>query len=173
LDNSGSIELLALRLEDVLRDLIGQHERLAHSLAAKREALSTADQDRVLKLLEIENGAIQAVAEGDKQRQTIVAEMTLLLDADASMPIPMGEMAQLMEEPYRGRLLVLREQLRDRMMVVRRGTAVTRVATESLAKHMQGLLHTIQTACGGGAAYGAGGSMPPVATTLSTFTTTA
>lgn len=173
MDNSGSIELLALRLEDVLRDLIGQHERLAHSLAAKREALSTADQDRVLKLLEIENGSIQAVAEGDKQRQTIVAEMTLLLDADASTPIPMGEMAQLMEEPYRGRLLVLREQLRDRMMVVRRGTAVTRMATESLAKHMQGLLHTIQTVCGGGAAYGAGGSMPPVVTTLSTFTTTA
>ena len=164
---------MVLRLEGVLRDLIGHHERLTQNLVAKREALSAADHDRVLKLLEVENAALQAVAEGDKQRQQIVADLTLRLDPAAAAPWPMAEMARRLDEPYCGRLLVLREQLRQRMLSVRRASAVARTATESLATHMQGLLHTIQTVCAGGASYGAGGRTPPVATTLSTFTTTA
>jgi len=173
LDNSASMEATVLRLEGVLRDLIGHHERLLQGLEAKREALSVADHERVLKLLEVENAAVQAVANGDKQRQKIVADLTLQLDPSASAPLPMAEMAQRMDEPHRGRLLVLREQLRERMIAVRRASTVARTATESLANHMQGLLHSIQTVCAGGASYGAGGHAPPVATTLSTFSTTA
>ena len=173
MDDFASIETLVRQLEGVLRDLIGHHERLAQNLVAKRAALSAADHDRVVKLLEVENATVQAVAEGDKLRQQIVAALTLQLDPAAVAPQPMRDVAQQLEEPHRGRLLVLREQLRDRMLAVRRESTVARAATESLTRHMQGLLHTIQTVCSGGAAYGSGGSAPPVAAVVSTFNTTA
>jgi len=173
LDNPVSIGSLVLRLEDVLRDLIGQHEHLARHLIAKRTALAAAEHDRIVKLLEVENAVVQAVAEADKMRQQIVADLTLQLNPTASAPIPLCDLAQQLEEPHCGRLLALREQLRDRMLTVQRESAVARSATEALARHMQGLLHTIQTVCSGGTAYEAGGASPSVAKVMSTFTATA
>lgn len=156
-----------------MRDLIVRHEQLSRQIAAKRAALSAAEHDRVVKLLEGENAVVQALAEGDKVRQQIVADLTLLLDPAAAAPMPLRDLAQRLDEPHRGRLLVLRQQLRDRMLTVKRESAVARSATEALARHMQGLLHTIQTVCAGGAAYGDRGASPPVAKTMSTFTATA
>ena len=64
----------------------------------------------------------------------------------AVAPMRMRDMADRLPEPARGRLLVLREQLRERIARVKEESSVTRRATEALLKHMQGLVHTLGNA---------------------------
>ena len=76
----------------------------------------------------------------------LVAQLTRLIDPSAAAPMRMRDLAERLPEPARGRLLVLREQLRERIASVKDESSVTRRATEALLKHMQGLVHTLGSA---------------------------
>ena len=120
-----------------------------------------------------ENAVVQQISELEKKRLQLVADLTLALDPQAAQPLKLAELAQRLDEPDRGRLLVLRQQLLERMAEVRRQTNVARRATESLVSHMQGLVQSIGAACSGMSIYASNGAPPPQAMVLSTFNTTA
>lgn len=160
------------QLETVLVDMATAHERLLAVVNRKRQALGAADPRALAACCEEENQIVQAIGELEKQRLTLVAELTLRTDPSAAAPLRLGELAQRLPEPARGRLLVLRQQLRQRIEDVRHHTAVTRTATESLVRHMAGLVQVVGGMVTGIGLYGRGGAAPKAALTVSTFNTT-
>lgn len=160
------------RLETVLRAQAAVQDQMLATLKRKREALASADRAALSETCEQENQQVQALAELEKRRLEMVAELTLLVDA-AAAPMRLQELAERLPEPARGRLLVLRQELRQKIETVRREAGVARRTAESLVKHMHGLMQTIGSAVTGVGTYGRGGALPRAASAVSTFNLTA
>jgi len=168
-----TLEKSLTQLEALLVDQLQHHERMLELLDRKRVALRHANHAVVTDCSYQENQQLQKVSELEKQRLKIIADLTLMLDRDAKQPLTLMELAERMPEPTRGRLLVLRAQLRDRMQQVQKKTAVTRRATDTLVNHMQGLIQKVTAVCSGVSVYNATGAPPKKAMSVSTFSMTA
>ena len=131
------------QLEALLKRLTEGHERLLKLLEQKRGALRSADRARVTDLCEQENRCVQEISEMEKARLGLMGELTLLLNPHAAQPMGLREFAERLDEPARGKLLVLRQTLRERMLSARKQTQVLQRTTESLVAHMQGLVQTV------------------------------
>jgi len=133
-------------LETVLKQLADRHEQLLVLMKRQRESLRLADHHGVSECSRLENTLVQAIGDLEKRRLELVAQLTKLVDPSSAAPMRMRDLAERLPEPARGRLLVLREQLRERIAAVKDESSVTRRATEALLKHMQGLVHTLGSA---------------------------
>lgn len=165
-------ELLA-RIETLLAEQVQRHESLLELIQQKKQALRSASASRVAELCRLENEKVQLISEAEKLRLTLVAEATKKIAPDAAAPLNLRELAERLPEPQRGRLLVLRAELRNRMERVRDEAAVVRRATEALLRHMQGLAQTIGGAVTGVATYTRRGDMTPSVMAIRTFSATA
>jgi hypothetical protein len=161
------------QLEAVLHDQIAAHQRLLALLERKIAAMRCADHAAVAECCRQENREVQQVGEWEKRRLLLMAELTRALDPAAPEPLRLGDLAERLSEPARGRLLVLRTRLRERMEAVRRESAVAHRAAETLLTHMHGLMKTIGSVMTGIGVYGRGGALPRAATAVSTFSATA
>jgi len=173
LANLGDRDTLVSQLEALLHEHLAAHERLQMLLKQKRRALGQADHQRIMAILEQENECVQTISELEKNRLHIVGELTLMIAPDAPEPMPMKDLAEHFDEPARGRLLVLRQQLRQRMELVKTETHIARRATEALVQHMRGLVQTIGAVCTSAGAYSPAGGVPNEVIAVSTFNTTA
>jgi hypothetical protein len=160
------------QLESVLRQQIAAHDRLLSAMALKMDAIRQARPQDLPACLKNENEALQLVAELEKQRLSLAAELTRLLNPSANAPCTLRELAERLEEPRRGRLLILRETLRQKASAVQRGASVAHLAAETLARHMQGIVHAISGAMTGIMTYTRRGSRPSLALAASTFSAT-
>lgn len=160
-------------LEETLKRLTAQHEQLLSLLQRKRAALREADEQKVTAMCQLENEALRAISELEIERARQAGALTLQVQPDAKAPLRLGELAERLPEPARGRLLVLRHQLVQRMEQVREQSSVTRRATETLARHMQGLVQTIGVIATGVSTYDESGALPRQATAMSTINMTA
>ncbi|MEM9111351.1 MAG: flagellar export chaperone FlgN [Planctomycetota bacterium] len=133
-------------LETVLKQLTERHEQLLTLMKRQRESLRLADHHGVSECSRLENTLVQAIGDLEKRRQELVAQLTQLVDPQALQPMRMRDLAERLPEPSRGRLLVLREQLRQRITQVKEQSSVTRRATEALLNHMTGLVQTLGNA---------------------------
>ena len=167
------IKLIIDQLTGVLAKQLEAHGRLLALLKQKRQSLRQVQYEQVTTGSQQENTVIQQISELEKRRLQLVADLTLALDTHAAQPLRLAELAERLDEPDRGRLLVLRQQLFEHMAEVRRQTNVARRATESLVSHMQGLVQSIGAACSGMSVYASNGAPPPQAMVISTFNTTA
>ncbi|MEO1236301.1 MAG: flagellar protein FlgN [Planctomycetota bacterium] len=142
------------RLEAVLTQSVERQEQMLSLLERKRVALrSGADRD-MTDLTRSENAVLQTISELEKQRLTLVAELTRAVDPGAAEPMRMRELAERLPEPFRGRLLVTRTKLVEAITAVAAETSVVKRASESLVQHVNGLIRTIGVVSNGGAAYG-------------------
>jgi hypothetical protein len=160
-------------LEAILREQLALHEQMLAVLLQKKSALARADHAGVTALLQQENRHVQTVSNLEKTRLALVGDLTLLLDPGAAAPLRLPELAERLPEPARGRLLVLRGQVRQRMERVRDEAGLARRATESLVRHMHGLVQSIGSVVTGVGTYGRAGAPPRAALAISTFNTTA
>jgi hypothetical protein len=160
-------------LEAVLNQQLAANEQLLGLLNSKRAALAAADQKRVVELCQHENIRVQLIGELEKRRMVLVAQLTLAVSPGAREPMRLSDLAERLAEPSRGRILLLRLRLRERMESVRRELGTAQRATEALVKHMQGLIQTISTAVTGIGTYNQVGRRPKAALAMSTFNTTA
>lgn len=161
------------QIESVLRDEIAAHQRLLSLLQRKLAALRRADQKSVTAICQQENQEVQQIADLAKQRMTLAAALTQMVDPAAGEPMRLMELCQRLPEPARGRLLLLRQQLVAQMDQVRADSGVARRAAESLLSHMHGLVQSIGSVVTQVTTYGRTGALPRAATAMSTFTTTA
>lgn len=161
------------RLASLLSQLLAQHTQLLAALERKRDAMRAGDTDAMSALCRLESESIGRITEMEKQRLELVGAMTLRLNPDAAEPMKLRDLAEAMPEPARGRLLVARQQLVEKMEQVRHQTSVARRAAESLLKHMTGLVQTIGTLSTGLNTYGQRGQRPEAATTMRTLNVTA
>ena len=104
---------------------------------------------------------MQAVSDLEKERLGIMGELTALLAPASQEPLRLLDLAQRIKEPIRGRLLVLRQELKQRITQSEKETAMARRATESLVRHMQGLIQTIGNVMTGVGVYSHKGRTAP------------
>jgi FlgN protein len=164
---------LVSALEQTLQQQLVLHRGLLDLLKRKRDVLRANDARATADLCGLEHEKVQKVAELEKQRLKLVADLTLRVDPAAAEPMRLAELAERLGEPARGRLLVLRQQLLEQMRRVQQETSVVRRATEALAKHMQGIVQTIGAISSGVSTYGSRGAFPQQNTAVSTFSATA
>lgn len=159
-------------LEAVLRDQAAANHKLLGLMQRKREALRRADRDAVMDLCTRENDLVRVVSELEKNRLSLVAELTLALNPAAREPLTLQALAQHLPEPVRGRLLVLRANLRKELEKAREEAGYARRATERLLGHMQGLIQSVGTMISGEGTYNPGAARPERAMNVSTFSAT-
>jgi len=148
------------QLESVLGALTQHHETLLGMMKRQRDLLRAGDHKAVTALSRQESELVQAISQHEKVRLELVADLTLRIDPEATEALAMRDLAERLPEPQRGRLLVLRTQLRERIQAVRDESSVTRLATQTLVRHLQGLVQSVAQVGASGAAYGAQGTAP-------------
>ncbi len=140
-------------LEEVLRALIDRHDQLGKLLDRQRQAMRRGESEQMTELCKLQNAQVQTISELEKRRLTFVAELTMAALPEAKEPLKLLELADRFPEPARGRLLVLRQQLLQRMEDVQHKCGVARRAADALSRHVIGLVRAIATVSQGGAAY--------------------
>ncbi|MFI4859129.1 MAG: flagellar protein FlgN [Phycisphaerales bacterium JB063] len=156
------------QLESTLTQSADRHEQLLSLMRRQREAMRQAQADQVADLSRQENAVVQAISALEKRRLELVASLTQTLSPQAAQPMRMRVLAEQLPEPARGRLLVLRQKLRERMEAVKEESSVSRRASESLLSHMQGLVQSLSHVSARGAGYDRPGrqrqSLPAIGT---------
>jgi len=160
-------------LERTLRQLLDLHTELLELLKRKRDIVRSNDSQAAINLCVLEHEKLRKIAELEKLRLQQVADLTLAVDPQAGAPMRMAELADRLGEPVRGRLLVARQQLLEGMKNVQQETNIVRRATETLSKHMHGIVQTIGALSAGVSTYGNRGAFPQKNTPVSTFSATA
>ncbi|MEM9414896.1 MAG: flagellar protein FlgN [Planctomycetota bacterium] len=140
-------------LEATLAQLAERHEQLLSLMQRQREALRKAETEQIAALSRQENAVVQTISTLEKRRLEQVASLTQVVSPGAAQPMRMRELAERLPEPARGRLLVLRQQLRERIVAVKEQSSVSRRASEALMNHMQGLVQSLSHASVRGAGY--------------------
>lgn len=161
------------QLASLLIEQVAAHKKLLAMLKRKRHMLSTADHKQLTNLSIQENEVVQSISELEKQRLQLIGQLTLTIEPKATAPMRLGDLAHRLPEPDRGHLLVLRQQLKQEMEQIKNETVVAKRATESLVRHMQGLIHTVGSALAGVGVYSRQGCLPKEAMTVRTFHATA
>ena len=157
------------QLEDLLNRLLTAHDSLLKIIARKQNALRGSDHKALEVCCRTEHALIRQIGDLEKERLQLVAELTLLVQPKAAQPMSLLELAKDLPEPARGRLLVLRQTLRERMEQVRRQAGVAKRASESLLRHMHGLVQSIGASLTGIGTYSRKGDVPEDALAVSTF----
>ncbi len=147
------------QLECTLRALLQEHQHLLGFIEQKREAIRTADIQRITSICEQENTIVQRLTELEKRRIELVGLITERSEPEAKRPLPVAAIAETVNEPARTRLLALGEQLRSTMGEVRRASSVVRAAAEALDRHLAGIMHTVQSALSRARVYGSRGRL--------------
>lgn len=131
------------QLELTLSRMLVEHEALLTLLRRKREAIRAAKPSAVTACCGEENRRVQQIAELEKQRQRLAADLTLALEAEAARPMRLSEIVGRLDEPRRSELRHLQGKLRERVEAVRDEARIAREATEGLLQHMHGVMQTI------------------------------
>lgn len=146
-------------LEDNLRRQLETHRKLLGCIERNREAVRRADMQQIRSICEEENTVAQELAEFEKVRLMLVGRLTQRLDPDAEKPVSLSRIASELDEPAGGRFQALATQLKSVVEEVRKASAVVRTATDALARHMSGLMQSVQSALGRATVYGRRGRL--------------
>ncbi len=141
-------------LEETLRRQLEAHKQLLACVERNREAVRQADMQQIRSVCEEQNTVAQGLAELEKVRLTLVGRLTERLEPDAQQPVSLGRIAAELDEPAGGRFQALAAQLKQTIEEVRKASAVVRTAADTLARHMSGLMQTVQSAMGRATVYG-------------------
>lgn len=160
------------QLELTLREMHEQHVRLLDLIQQKQQAMRTAKPTLVSELCTKENTHVQMIGELEKRRQALVAQLSVHLVPDATQPLAFAVLAENLEEPVRGILLVLHEQLREIIRKVKHQNSVVQAAGESLLNHVKGVMQMVTQAVGPGT-YSKSGNTRINPQTSGTFSATA
>ncbi|MEM1208938.1 MAG: flagellar protein FlgN [Planctomycetota bacterium] len=167
------VESVIGSLDAICRRQIVLHDELAELLDRKREALKAADTDRMAELCGLENERVQKIAELEKRRLEVVARLTQRVRPESPEPMRMGELAMCFAGPTRDRLIALREELVGRVQAVQARAQRARSATESLLRHVTGVVQQAGAVATGVQTYGRTGHRPRSAMSIGTFQMTA
>lgn len=161
------------RLVTLLGQLLDEHTRLLATMGRKRELMRQSAHAGMTAVCRLESQCVRRITELERQRLEQVAALTGRLVPDAAEPMRLRDLAERLPEPARGRLLVARQQLVQRMEQVQQQTTVIRRAAESLVRHMTGLMQTIGSLSTGVSTYNRVGQRPEAAVTMRTVNLTA
>jgi hypothetical protein len=147
-------------LEAVLVQQEELYARLRILVAERREAVRTADLDRLRTSLEEERRVVARLADLDKQRTDIAAALGRrlgLVQPGRPVQVDIAQLAARAPQGIRERLVATSERLKHEILLVRRESGVVRQAAEALAGHLAGILQSVSGAFAGARCYGPAG----------------
>ena len=158
-DNTTTTDPTGLRreirlLEATLRRQLEAHKQLLVCVERNREAVRQADMQQIRSICEEQNTVAQELAELEKVRLALVGRLTERLEPNAQRPVSLSRIAAELDEPAGGRFKTLADQLKHAVEEVRKASAVVRAAADTLARHMSGLMQTVQSVLGRATVYG-------------------
>ncbi len=149
---------LAVALEDVLRKLTAEHERLAKTSQRRRQAIARADAEGMAACMTEESDIAGRVAAIEQEREILVQRAIERFgrpaDAPADWRPTMSWIALRLDEPDASRLAALAGALRELIERLRTERQAVRDAAESLAGHMRGLIRAVEHRLNHSGAYG-------------------
>lgn len=148
-------------LEDLLEDLVRAHEELAAATAAQREALRRADAAAIGTARDAMAGACAAIAGLDVERRALARA------AGAGEEATLSHLAGLLEEPRRGAALERVARLRELAVSARADQRRLHAATESMLRHVRGVVQHMQRSLNHAGVYGRAGRVEPGARVVS------
>lgn len=130
-------------LEGLMRELVVLYEQLATMSEKHLEAIRAADAHGLAACVRSENALVQRVAEAEKTRIRVVGGLAEALGAPGKGETTMRWIASRVDGSGSDRLSDLAVRLRGLMGRVAETNAVARRASETLAKHMEGLMREV------------------------------
>lgn len=160
-------ESWATQIIDSLTELIAQHDRWLDAVAAHRAAMVQADARALQRAAEDQQQIMAAIAAIEQDRQSIVQRIVnatpeLRTRDQAGAPPPtITELAALASAAHRATLLELGDALTDRIERIRKAQSALRLAAQSLAAHMEGLVQRVARVLSSAATYSSRGEVAP------------
>ncbi len=139
-------------VEALLLNLVRLHEELVHASGAHREAIRQADTTAIGKAREQVEAVCAQIANLDQERQAIVKAMAPE-NPDATLTF----LATRLAEPERSRSLELAKTLRELIIKARTDQRRLRAATDSMLRHVRGVVQQVQQSLNHAGTYGRGG----------------
>jgi len=149
---------LAVQLEQILRDLTTEHEKLSETSRRRRRAIATANTAEMAECLSKEAEIARRIAQIETDREGLVARAIERFgrpaDADASWRPTVTWIAGRLDEPDASRLAALAGSLRELIERLRGERLAVRDAADALASHMRGLIRAVEHKLNHSGAYG-------------------
>lgn len=165
-----SVESLAGELCALLDAMLREHRAMHAVVERRREALRRAKINDLNQCVAEESAIAQRVATLDQRRESVaVALVAALGGAPAGSPRGWRPNAEWLAARVGGksaeRLLTTAKSLREVIVSLREANAATREAAETVARHIQGIVRSVEQRLSGSGAYTPRGvvSAPPSA----------
>lgn len=146
-------------LERLLRELTDLQQQLVEAAEAKKDAMKRLDPQHIEQATALEHELIDRVQRVEAARRRVVSELS------GNQPVGPGAMEALgrrVDEPRRGRLTRLRQQVVERARVLERLNAINRFVSRHCLEHFQGLLQALTVGGRTAPVYTARGAVRPV-----------
>lgn len=132
-----------LRLEELLDEQRALYKELNDLVEEQREALRLADVERLVAASSNERELLDSIRLLDQRRVELSSAIATELGLSKEGP-PL--LADLLEHSgsRRSRLVSVADELRRLVAKTRAASSVVRTAAESLARHMQGIVQTVE-----------------------------
>ncbi|HZW10079.1 MAG TPA: flagellar protein FlgN [Phycisphaerales bacterium] len=149
-------------LHALLGDLVRAHEALMEASIRQRAAMRGAEPEAIGRAREEMAGACLAIASLDEERRAIVGAM-----APGKPDTTLSALAALLPEPERSRALELAARLRELIALAAAEQRRLQSATESMLRHVRGVVHHVQRRLSHAGVYGRAGRVEPGAAVVS------
>lgn len=149
---------LAADLEQILRELTAEHEKLSETSRRRRAAIASADPAGMAECLTAEAAIAQRIALIESRRESLVQRAMERFDrpadADADWRPTVTWIAGRLDEPEATRVVALAGALRELIERLRAERIAVRDAADALASHMRGLIRAVERRLSHSGAYG-------------------
>ena len=131
------------RLEELLDEQCSLYQNLESLVAEQREALRVADVEKLVTVSTNERTILAEIHKIDQRRIELASAIAGELGLSTEQP---PVLADLLEHSgaRRSRLVSVADELRRLVAKTRAASSVVRTAAESLARHMQGIVQTVE-----------------------------
>lgn len=149
------------RLAHALERLLPLQRQLLEAVRAKQAALVAVDLPGVEAAMAREAALLKEIQQGEAVRQDTLRQLDRCFELGRGQDLRLEDLLPLAPEPYRTRLIALRQRLQDVAAEVQTANRLNRSLTGQSLRHVASFL----SAVGGGAiaepTYGARGPLPP------------
>lgn len=149
--------VLLRQLEETLSTQVEGYRRFLEAITRKRDAIRGADLDRVPEIAVVEEKIIDRLHRLDLQRTKQGRRLAVSLGLEEEAAI--SAIVEGLDGDRGAKLAALAAQLRDLVDQTRKENSVVRSATESLARHMAGIVQSVTGALSGTGVYGRQGRL--------------
>ena len=131
------------RLEELLREQRTLYLELDALVARQRHAVQQADVNDLMAASARERELVEAIRSIDLRRVELAQAIGAEVGVTSEQPLALSDLLEY-SGPRRSTLVAIADELRKLVVAVKAASGVVRVATESLSRHMQGIVQTVE-----------------------------